>query len=337
MVLASTRGPVTLTSGGSILRRHFGWSSRKGTVNKTLTVILLVLVWCPLSWSQTSSKDRTNQTPRTVTWEEISGLPAPAYDQRISYGNDPLNFGDLRLPSGPGPHPVAVVIHGGCWRSENDLRHISHLSAALTRAGIATWTLEYRRVGDEGGGWTGTFSDVAGGADYLRALAKRFPLDLSRVILVGHSAGGQLALWLAARRNLPRQSRLYSENPLPVRGIVSLAGITDLRSFSVASAYCNASVAPLLGGTPDEVPERYAQASPIELLPFGVPLRLLRGSLDGIVPIEQSARFAARAQDKGDHAEVWLIEGAGHFDLIAPFAPAWTRVERAVVSLLSGR
>lgn len=316
--------------------RQYEGATRKGTVNQTFTVILLVLAWCPLSLSQTTSKVSTNQTRRTVTWEEISSLPAPAADHRISYGNDPLNFGDLRLPNGPGPHPVAVVIHGGCWRSENDLRHVSHLSAALTRSGIATWTLEYRRIGDKGGGWTGTFSDVAGGADYLRTLAKRFPLDLRRVVLVGHSAGGQLALWLAARRNLPRQSQLYSKDPLLVRGVVSLAGITDLRSFSVGSAYCNASVAPLLGGTPEEVPERYAQASPIELLPFGVPLRLLRGSLDPIVSIEQSARFAKRAQDTGDPVEVWQIEGAGHFDLIAPFAPAWTRVERAVVSLLAG-
>jgi pimeloyl-ACP methyl ester carboxylesterase len=122
-----------------------------------------------------------------------------------------------------------------------------------------------------------------------------------------------------------------------VRGVVSLAGITDLRSFGVGSAYCNASVAPLLGGKPETVPERYAQVSPIELLPLGVPQRLLHGSLDQFVPVEQSLGFAMRAKEKGDDVEVSLIEGAGHFDLIAPFAPAWPRVEQAVVSLLSGR
>jgi dipeptidyl aminopeptidase/acylaminoacyl peptidase len=116
---------------------------------------------------------------------------------------------------------------------------------------------------------------------------------------------------------------------------VSLAGITDLRSYSVGSAYCNASVAPLLGGTPAKVPERYAQTSPIELLPLGVPQRLLHGVLDRFVPVEQSLGFARRAKEKGDNVEVELIEGAGHFDLIAPFAPAWTPVEQAVVSLLS--
>jgi acetyl esterase/lipase len=306
-------------------------------MERTLILISLLLAGCSPSLSQSDNKGSTNQTRRPVTWEELSNLPAPPADHRIAYGSDPLNFGDLRLPGGPGPHPVAIVVHGGCWRSENDLRHASHLSAALTRAGIATWTVEYRRVGNEGGGWPGTFQDVARGADYVRALAKRFPLDLSRVALVGHSAGGQLALWLAARRNLPRRSPLFSTDPIRVSGVVSLAGVTDLRGFGVGSAYCNASVAPLLGGMPEKVPERYAQASPVELLPLGVPVRLLQGSLDTIVPVEQGSGFSTRARSKGDDAEVWLIEGAGHFDLIAPFAPAWPRVERAVVSLLSGR
>lgn len=305
-------------------------------MKQTPIAMLLLLGVCSLSLSQNANKGETSQgRQRVVTWDEISGPPAPPADRRISYGDDSLNFGDLRLPRGAGPHPLAVVIHGGCWRSENDLRHASHLSAALTKAGIATWTIEYRRIGDAGGGWPGTFVDVARGIDYVQTLAKLFPLDLSRIVLVGHSAGGQLALWSIARRNLPRDSPIFSAVPLPVRGVVSLAAITDLRSFSVGSAYCNASVAPLLGGTPEKVPERYAQTSPIELLPLGVPQRLLHGVLDRFVPVEQSLSFARRAKEKGDNVEVELIEGAGHFDLIAPFAPAWTSVEQAVVSLLS--
>lgn len=303
-------------------------------MKQTLIVTLSVFAVCSVSLSQTNNKRETGQRRSGVTWEEISTLPAAPADKRISYGDDSLNFGDLRMPVGPGPHPLAVVIHGGCWRSENDLRHASHLSAELTRAAIATWMIEYRRIGDAGGGWPGTFLDVARGTDYVRTLAKQFPLDLSRVLLVGHSAGGQLALWCAARRNLPRNSPLFSADPLPVRGVVSLAGITDLRSFSVGSAYCNASVGPLLGGTPEKVPERYAQTSPIELLPIGVPQRLLHGVLDRFVPVEHSLAFARRAKDKGDDVEVSLIEGAGHFDLIAPFASAWRRVEQSVVTLL---
>ena len=271
---------------------------------------------------------------RTVAFSEIASLPVPDADHRLRYGQEPLHFGDLRLPEGPGPHPLAVVLHGGCWRSEYDLGHIAHLSEALARAGIATWTPEYRRVGDEGGGWPGTFLDVARGTDHVRSLAQRFPIDSTRVVLVGHSAGGHLALWLAARRNLPVGSPLASSDPLGVRGVVALAGITDLRTYGSGSGNCNQAVAELLGGTPREQPERYAQASPSELLPAGVPLRLVHGGLDPIVPVEQSRALAAQARAKGDAAEVILLEGAGHFDLIAPFSPAWQRVEAAVRSLL---
>lgn len=270
-----------------------------------------------------------------VSWNEIASQPVSPADHRIPYGTDPLQFGDLRLPPGPGPHPVAVIIHGGCWQAQYDLNHIGPVSAALTRAGIATWTPEYRRIGNPGGGWPGTFQDVARATDYLRTLAQQFPLDLNRVVLAGHSAGGHLALWLAARDNLPRESPLFSPDPLPVRGVVSLAGITDLRTYGTMPGSCNSAVAPLLGGTPDEVPERYAQASPIELLPLGVPQRLVHGALDPTVPPDQSRRFEARARAKGDDSRLILLEGAGHFDVIAPFAPAWASVEQAIRSLLA--
>lgn len=269
-----------------------------------------------------------------MTWGEISDLAVPPADRRIRYGNDPLMFGDLRLPKGKGPYPVAVVIHGGCWRSENDITHISHLSAALTRAGIATWTLEYRRIGDTGGGWPGTFVDVARGTDYLRTLAGQYPLDINRVVFVGHSAGGHLALWLAARRNLPAKSPIYSPDPLPVHAVVSLAGITDLRRFGKDVGYCNASVRMLLGGAVEEVMDRYAQSNPIELVPIGVPIRLIHGALDTIVPLQQSRDFAERARSKGDDVQISVIQGAAHFDLIAPFSSAWGRVEQTVLTVL---
>jgi acetyl esterase/lipase len=274
------------------------------------------------------------QQQGTVSWQEISSLPMPPADHRIHYGSDPLQFGDLRLPPGAGPHPVAVVIHGGCWRAENDLRHVSHLSAALTAAGIATWTIEYRRIGDAGGGWPGTFEDAARGIDHVRTLAQQHPLDPDRLVLLGHSAGGQLALWLAGRHNLPGDHPLSAPAPLAVRGVVSLSGIADLRAFAAEPGYCNESVAPLLGGSLDEVTERYAAASPIELLPLRVPLRLLHGSQDPFVPVEQARSFAARARDHGDVVELEVIEAAGHFDLIAPFSPVWSSVERTVRGLL---
>ncbi len=272
---------------------------------------------------------------RMVQYPELEGAPAPAADHRVAYGPDPaLHHGELRLPPGAGPFPVAVLVHGGCWRAEYDLAHLRQLAAALARAGVATWTIEYRRVGDPGGGWPGTFEDVARATDHVRRLAHDHPLDTTRVIAVGHSAGGQLALWLAARaagrRGVPLPDM---EPPLRLRGVVSLAGITDLRAYGDAPGGCNAMVARLLGGPATEQPARYAAASPVELLPLGTPIRLVHGALDPIVPVAQSHDFAERARAAGDDAVATVVKGAGHFDVVASFAPAWSAVERAVLEL----
>jgi acetyl esterase/lipase len=251
-------------------------------------------------------------------------IPPPA-DARIAYGDAPQQFGDLRLPkrTGQSPQvfPVALVIHGGYWRSAYGLDHIGHLCAALTRAGVATWSLEYRRIGDPGGGWPATGEDVVRGAEYLRTLAQRYPLDLTRVVAIGHSAGGQLALWLAA------------QHKIPLRGVVSLAGVADLRR-AWELGLSRGAVAELLGGTPQEQPERYRQASPIELLPLRVPERLLHGAKDDVVPIEMSRRFQAAAAAAGDDARLSELPDAGHFDLIDPRTRAWAAVEAAVLDLM---
>lgn len=268
---------------------------------------------------------------QNLTFEDIKKLPVPAGAHRFSYGSDPSQFGELRLPQAKGPYPVVIVIHGGCWYSEYDLSHIANFTASLTRLGVATWSLEYRRLGNPGGGWPGTFIDVASGTDYLRVLARSYPLDLKRVIVIGHSAGGELALWLAARRQLPKDSPWYVNNPLPLRGIVSLAGVTDLRRFR---PNCGDAVNKLLGGSPAEVPDRYRQTSPIELLPLKVEQRLIQGALDGIVPADFSKDYEAAARKKGDRVRLTIVASAGHFDLIAPQSSAWPAVESAVRSLL---
>ena len=256
----------------------------------------------------------------TVLTIPILDLTPPPADARIPYGDAPEQFGDFRLPKGAGPYPVAIVIHGGYWRSAYGLEHIGHLCAALTRAGVATWSLEYRRIGDSGGGWPGAGEDVLRGAEYLRTLAQRYPLDLTHVVAVGHSAGGQLALWLAA------------QHKLQLRGVVSLAGVADLRR-AWELGLSRGVVAELLGGSPQEHPERYRQASPIELLPLGVPERLLHGTRDDVVPIEISRRFQAAAAAAGDDARLVELRDAGHFDLIDPRTPAWAKVEAAVLDL----
>ena len=274
--------------------------------------------------------------PPLMTAGDVADLPRPPAHVRIEYGPDPLQFGELRLPDGGGPHPVVIVIHGGCWLAEYDLGYMAALADALTAGGVATWSLEYRRVGDEGGGWPGTFQDVAAAADFLRTIAPEYGLDLNRVAALGHSAGGHLALWLAGRSGLPADDPLRGGSPLPLAGVVSLAGIPDLAAYAAPSG-CGAAVAELLGAEPDEVPERVRRGSPIAMVPLGVPLIMITGELDWIVPAEQAGEFAAEARREGDAAEVRVVEGAGHFELVNPAHPAFETVRAGVFELLGGR
>lgn len=266
---------------------------------------------------------------------DIAKLPAAPADRRIKYGKDPMQFGDLRLPKSKGRHPVAIVIHGGCWLSAfADLQLTAPLSDALTRAGIATWNIEFRPVDKPGGGWTGTLIDVANAVDYVRELAKKYPLDLERVVVIGNSAGGHLALWSAARHRLPKESPLFIKNPLPVRGAINLGGISDLKSYLKESAVCGKPILKLVGGSPDEVPERYKETSPIEMLPLGVRQVLITGAEDKIVLPKNSKDYVAAAQKSGDDARLIVLEKAAHFEVIAPGSAAWTTVENAVLSVL---
>jgi acetyl esterase/lipase len=228
---------------------------------------------------------------------------------------------------------VAVVIHGGCWSAEYGEGHIRPVCAALAQAGMAAWCLEYRRVGDKGGGWPGTFEDVGRGADHLREIAPAHGLDLTRVVAVGHSAGGHLALWLAARARLPEADPLRGKAPLPLRGVVGLAPIPDL-ARAAADHVCGDAVPSLLGGLPEAQSARYSVASPIGLLPLGVAQAIVHGREDRIVPLGLSERYVAAAREKGDTARLVVVEGAGHFDLIAPTSKAWLRVEEAVRTLV---
>ena len=252
-----------------------------------------------------------------MTASDAMALPRPAPDHRLAYGGDPLQFGELRLPDGDGPYPVVIVIHGGCWLAEYDLGYISGLAEALTEAGVATWSIEYRRVGDDGGGWPGTFQDVADAADHLQEIATEFNLDLDRVAAVGHSAGGHLALWLAGRKWLDREDPLRREAPLALNGVVALAGITDLAAYAAPDG-CGAAVEPLLGGTRSEVEDRFKRASPIEMVPLGIIQTLVIGELDPIVPETQATSFVEAALQMGDSVEVVEIARAGHFELVDP-------------------
>ena len=268
-----------------------------------------------------------------MTGKDLLALPQPPADRTIAYGPAPQQVAELRLPKGPGPHPVVVLVHGGCWQAPWGFDHVRGLAAALAAEGWATWSLEYRRLGDPGGGWPGTFEDVAHGADHLREVARERPLDLDRVVALGHSAGGQLALWLAARPRLPQSSPLRAAKPLPLRGVVSLAGITDLRA-GAASGVCGDAIPQLLGGAPQDRAERLGQSSPIALVPLGVPVRLVCGARDPIVPIDQARSYEAAAKAAGDSVALEVVDSAGHFELVNPSSSAWSAVRDAVRALL---
>ena len=270
-----------------------------------------------------------------LTFTQLASLTAPPPDNRIAYGPGPLQFGNLRLPKNrSGPHPVVIFIHGGCWLSQYDIAHAGPLEQALADSGFAVWSLEYRRVGNEGGGWPGTFTDIAQGADFLRELAPRYALDLTRVIASGHSAGGEFALWLAARRKIPRASPLYAADPLVVHGVFGLAPAPDLEGLHTAGV-CGNVINRLMGGSPAEHPDRYAAASPMRLVPIPAPQVHVIGAHDRMwAPIGRA--YLARALAAGD-STVQAIDApeSGHFDLLAPTTSTWPIVFSALRQLVA--
>lgn len=259
--------------------------------------------------------------PVTLAAQSILDFAPPPAGARIAYGADQFQFGELRVPGGTGPHPVAIVVHGGYWRARYDLKHIGHLCQELAREGIATWSLEYRRIGNRGGGWPGTLDDVRDGGAFLQKMTRRGELDLQRIAAIGHSAGGQLVLWLA------------KQNAIALRGVVPLAPVADLRR-AWELKLSDTVVADFLGGSPSKVPDRYRSASPVEMVPLGVKQRLIHGVNDEVVPLEISRTYTAAAKHAGDDAKLIEIPGAGHFDLIDPRSSAWPVVRKTVLDLL---
>jgi acetyl esterase/lipase len=248
---------------------------------------------------------------------------------RVTYGDDPSQVADLHLPPGTGKLPVAVVIHGGFWLKEYGIELATPLAVDLVRHGLAAYALEYRRLGN-GGGWPMTMDDVARGIDALADHADR--LDLSRVITIGHSAGGQLAAWAAARPGLPADAPGAGPR-VKVAGVISQAGLVDL--VGAGGDAIGKPVADFLGATPGENPARYKLASPYERLPLRVPVTLLHGTADHVMPIGQSSRFVTAARDAGDRAELVRLPRVGHFELIDPGDESWQICLQKLHALIS--
>lgn len=200
-------------------------------------------------------------------------------------------------------------------------------------------SIEYRRLDQPGGGWPNTYLDVGKAADLLRALATPYHLDLGRVVIVGHSAGGHLAMWSAARSRLPRSSALYMADPLSVRGVMDLAGPLDLTSnIQGYESLCNDHViTKLMDGTPTSVPEHYAQASPMKLLPLGVRQVVVLGEYEEFVPRHLAEDYLQAARRAGDQTQLIQIPGVGHFEIASPKASSWPSVNAAIHSLLNGQ
>jgi acetyl esterase/lipase len=245
----------------------------------------------------------------------------------LSYGAHPHQYGEVWLPSGKGPFPVVLLVHGGCWLAALPATELVALMAEdLRQRGYFVWSIDYRRIGDEAGGYPATFLDTAKAADELKALAAPYPIDLMRVVAVGHSAGGHLANWLAARKSIPSTSPLHAATPLAIRGVVSLAGINDLKAYRATGPdACGGppTIDALTGVAARQGQDVYADTSPAEMLPTGTRLAVLSGDLDRIVPSSFGDAFGAQAKRSGDSVVVRTFVNAGHFDLIDPQSAAW--------------
>lgn len=275
--------------------------------------------------------DANAATPdRLMTWPDLLERPRPEPTSSIRYGGDRMQIVDLWLPAGRGPHPIVLMVHGGCWQTEiADRRIMNWIADDLRKRGMAVWNIDYRGVDRDGGGYPGTFQDAAAAADSLRGAAPKHGLDLSRLVAIGHSAGGHLALWLAGRPRLPSDSPLRTADPLPIPTVVSLGGLPDLEE----------AARPPGSGCGTEVIERltegrFEDTSVPRLAPLGVAQILINGMQDRIIPTAYAEGYAAPMRKAGDRVEVRMIDRTGHVELIAPETEAWAaaveEIERAL-------
>lgn len=288
--------------------------SSKGRTAGTVAAVIALLASLVVSCS--ASGDALAETSDIVT--------------KVSYGDDPANYGMLHLPAGAGPFPVIVMVHGGGWIQEHDLSYFEPLSRSLADHGVAVWNIEYRRVGGAGG-WPTTLADATDATESLAGPvqeAAKGRLDLDEVVVAGHSAGGHLAAWIAGRHTLPIDAP-GAQPTVTAKAAVIMAGV-----FDPALAATNGHdkfVRNLIGGLPSEFPERYSVAAPIEHLPVGIPVIAIHGTADDTVDPVQSASYVDAARAAGDPAELVTIEGAGHGDFSNMDSEAWHEAQQIIL------
>ena len=267
---------------------------------------------------------------------DYMALSGPAPSATFAYGSAPSQYAELFLPPGKGPFPVAVLVHGGCWTKEfGGIEQLRNIAGALAARGIASWNVEYRRVDEAGGGYPGTYQDMNAALDTLAAQAARYPLDLTRLVAVGHSAGGQLVQWMAGRARIPAASPLHPGSTLQVRRVVSLGGLADLRrEAALIESSCERTTAQLAGSPSASRPDVFSDTNAAELLPNGSRTILVTGELDKISPPRVAHAYAQRARAAGDAAETVILPGASHYDEVAASSASWPLVLQAIESSL---
>ncbi len=271
-------------------------------------------------------------TPAPMSLQDYLALQGPDPDRHVVYGSAPSQFAELFRPKGDGPFPVVVLIHGGCWTVQfGGITQMRNLAGALVAQGIAVWNVEYRRYDEEGGGYPGMYQDVATAVDRLKAEAKANRLDLTRIVAVGHSAGGHLAQWAASRHRLPQWSPAWTKEPLRIPAVVSLGGLADLRNqAALIQSSCDRSTAQLAGRPTAARPDVFADTSPAEMLPAGIRTVLIHGQHDSIAPLAVGEDYARRARAAGDAADVIELPGGSHYDEVAASSPSWKIVNREI-------
>ena len=296
------------------------------TIIRPLAVALAVLVGA--GGCGAPSAAQSPAAAKLMDWPDLLGRPMPQATERIAYGHGPQQFGELWLPTMPGRHPVVLMVHGGCWRASiANLTIMNYAAEDLRLRGMVVWNIEYRGVDQPGGGYPGTYQDVAAAADELRAVARTHHLDIGKVVAVGHSAGGHLAAWLAGRRRLPAWSPLRSDDPLPIAAVINIGGLPDLKADKAATdAACGPEVIDRIAGAPTAARLNvYADTSPAELLPLGIPQALVNGEEDLVAPPWLGRLYADRVRASGEELEAVVLPDTGHVELISPGTAAWSR------------
>lgn len=271
-----------------------------------------------------------------MSLDDYLALHGPEPTVQIPYGAAPSQYAQLFRPTGAGPFPVVVLVHGGCWTvAFGGIRQMHNVAGALAAQGIAVWNVEYRRVDEAGGGYPGTYQDMHAALDSLQSHAAQYQLDTSRIVAMGHSAGGQLVQWIAGRAKLPKTSPLYRDNFLPVNNIISLGGLANLRhEKDLIKTSCEREMVQLAGSASSERPDIYSDTNAAELMPNGSRTVLATGELDTISPPRVAHDYAAKATLAGDQAEVLILPGASHYDEIAATSNAWKMILPVIRQML---